>query len=209
MLVINVRNVLYLLTVSYKISRRLALLAPAPLPVRLSGVALTFLGVFLGLWQAVLYTAVDAAFDMVVAKGIVLGLSQCSLVAVVAWQLWIVGLLSFRAGSKAWTLAKMAFREARLLVLAPQALLVNNQALVGAEGSSGVSWVLRARVGVGGQGALGPGAAVLAASPSLQQRLCCSGWASQAATRASCCPAQLPGLSARANAWAAHCLAAP
>jgi hypothetical protein len=131
-LVINVRNLLYLITVGYKISRRLALLAPAPLPVRLSGAALTLLGMFLGLWQSTFYTAVDAAFEMLLGKAIVLGLSQCSLAAVVAWQLWAVFGLQLRTGCKAWQLAKMTFREARLVVLAPQALLVNNQALVSA-----------------------------------------------------------------------------
>ena len=36
-LVVNVRNWLYLVTVAYKISRRIALLAPAPFRARLSG----------------------------------------------------------------------------------------------------------------------------------------------------------------------------
>lgn len=139
MLVINVRNLLYLITVGYKISRRLALLAPAPLPVRLSGVALTLLGMFLGLWQSTFYTAVDAAFELLLGKAIVLGLSQCSLAAVVAWQLWAVFGLQLRTGCKAWQLAKMTFREARLLVLAPQALLVNNQALV-STGVNSLGW---------------------------------------------------------------------
>lgn len=129
-LVTTARNWLYLVTVGYKISRRLALLAPAPLPARLSGAALTFVGVFLGLWQSVAYTAMDALFDIVLCKAAVLALSQCSLIAVVAWQLWAVFMLEIRTGTKAWQLSKLAFKEARLLVMAPHALLVNNQALV-------------------------------------------------------------------------------
>lgn len=130
-LVITARNWLYLITVTYKISRRLALLRPAPLPARLSGAALTFVGVFLGLWQSVAYTAMDAAFEIVLCKAIVFGLSQCSLVAVIAWKVW-AGFGQCRTASNVWHLSKLAFREARLLVMAPHALLVNNQALVSA-----------------------------------------------------------------------------
>lgn len=128
-LVITARNWLYLVTVGYKISRRLALLAPAPLPARLSGAALTFVGVFLGLWQSVAYTAMDAAFEIVLSKAAVFGLSQCSLVAVVLWQLWSA-FVQFRTSTKAWQLGRLAIKEARLLVMAPHALLANNQALV-------------------------------------------------------------------------------
>lgn len=132
-LVITARNWLYLVTVGYKISRRLALLAPAPLPARLSGAVLTFVGVFLGLWQSVAYTAFDAAFEIVLSKAAVFGLSQCSLVAVVLWQLWSA-FVQFRTSTKAWQLGRLAIKEARLLVMAPHALLANNQALVSHSG---------------------------------------------------------------------------
>jgi hypothetical protein len=131
-LVTVARNWLYLITVAYKISRRLALLAPAPLPARLSGAALTFIGMFLGLWQSLSYTAIDAAFYVVLYKLVCFTLPQSSLAAVLAWRAWVFvpNYAVFRFAKEAWHRGKTAFKEARLLVLAPQVLLVNNQALV-------------------------------------------------------------------------------
>lgn len=71
----------------------------------------------------------DAAFEIVLSKAAVFGLSQCSLVAVVLWQLWSA-FVQFRTSTKAWQLGRLAIKEARLLVMAPHALLANNQALV-------------------------------------------------------------------------------
>lgn len=132
-IMVNARNWLYLITVCYKIGRRLSLLAPAPLRARLSGAALTFVGMFLGLWQSVAYTAIDTAFDIAVFKCIYVGLSQCGLAALVAWWVWWTVLGKLRIGNKAWQVTKLAFKEARMLVLAPQALLVQNQVLVGGD----------------------------------------------------------------------------
>lgn len=131
-LVTVARNWLYLITVAYKIGRRLALLAPAPLPARLSGAALTFVGMFLGLWQSLTYTAIDAAFYVVLYKLVCSALPQSSLAAVLAWWAWVFvpNYAVFRFAKEAWHRGKTAFKEARLLVLAPQVLLVNNQALV-------------------------------------------------------------------------------
>lgn len=129
-LVVNARNWVYLITVAYKISRRLALLAPAPLPARLSGVALTFVGMFLGLWQTVGYAVIDTMFDIVLYKAICCVLKQSGLAALVVWWLWKSFLGELRIGARAWQLLKLVFKEARMLVLAPQALLLQQAALV-------------------------------------------------------------------------------
>lgn len=130
MLVVTARNWLFLITVAYKISRRLALLAPAPWAARLSGAALTFLGMFLGLLQSESYALLDTAFDIVLYKAICFALSHCSLAAVVAWEAYAAFVGDVRVGNRVWQLAKRVFRDVRMAVLAPQALLVNNQVLV-------------------------------------------------------------------------------
>jgi hypothetical protein len=74
-LVVCLRNWMYLLCVGYKVARRLALLAfHGPLE-RLNGTLLTFLGTLLGLWQALGYAALDLAVDVALIKLQVNGVS--------------------------------------------------------------------------------------------------------------------------------------
>jgi hypothetical protein len=110
--------------VAYKIRRRLLIVAAAPLPDRLSGTALTLLGMFLGLWQSLLYTGLDLAIDVALAKGMWWALARSRPLATPFWRISVRwGLLHARVGTKAARLAQTLWREARTLVMAPQALL--------------------------------------------------------------------------------------
>eukprot|EP00878_Enallax_costatus_P019363 GHUV01020426.1.p1 GENE.GHUV01020426.1~~GHUV01020426.1.p1 ORF type:complete len:508 (+),score=138.22 GHUV01020426.1:294-1817(+) len=62
------RSWLYLLCVAYKVSRRLGLLAFHNFWDRLTGTLLTFLGMFLGLWQNMGYAVLDLAIDVLLMK---------------------------------------------------------------------------------------------------------------------------------------------
>jgi hypothetical protein len=67
-LLVCLRNWVYLVCVAYKVARRLAPLAfHGPLE-RLSGTLLTFLGMWLGLWQSLGYAALDLAVDVALVK---------------------------------------------------------------------------------------------------------------------------------------------
>lgn len=67
-LLVCLRNWVYLVCVAYKVARRLALLAfHGPLE-RLNGTLLTFVGMLLGLWQSLGTAALDLALDVVLIK---------------------------------------------------------------------------------------------------------------------------------------------
>lgn len=67
-LLVCFRNWMYLVCVCYKVARRLALLAfHGPLD-RLNGTLLTFLGMFLGLWQSMGYSVLDMAIEVALVK---------------------------------------------------------------------------------------------------------------------------------------------
>lgn len=118
------RNWLYLITVAYKIQRRLAIVAQAPLPARLSGTALTLLGMFLGLWQSLLYTSLDLAIDVALAKSAFIVADSSLLLATALWHVSLsCGLLELRLATKLWKLGKLLWQEGRTLVLTPHALL--------------------------------------------------------------------------------------
>lgn len=131
MLVVAARNWLFLITVAYKISRRLALLAPVPLPARLPGILLTFVGMVLGLWQSQVYAMLDVALRAIVGKCIYVVLTQCNLLGILAADLLSKCAVVYCLACMSWEAGRQVLRDARMFVMAPQAFLVNNNMLVG------------------------------------------------------------------------------
>jgi hypothetical protein len=79
------RNWLYHVSVLYKVAvrlSRLGFLAPVD---QLAGVALTVLGVVIGLWQTIGFAVLDLCIDTLLVKAAMFGVVRS---ATAAWLLW-------------------------------------------------------------------------------------------------------------------------
>eukprot|EP00775_Hariotina_reticulata_P005681 gene5681-5919_t len=123
-LLVVLRNWLYHVSVLYKVAVRLSRLGFARPMDQLTGVALTVLGVVIGLWQTVGFAVLDLCIDALLVKAAICGLGRS---ATAAWLLWQVTIpwcgLEARLGSKAYSLARQSWTDIKNLVLNPQVLL--------------------------------------------------------------------------------------
>lgn len=81
------RNWLYHVSVLYKVAVRLSRLGFAGPMDQLTGVALTVLGVVIGLWQTIGFAVLDLCIDALLVKAAMSGLGRS---ATAAWLLWQV-----------------------------------------------------------------------------------------------------------------------
>eukprot|EP00879_Flechtneria_rotunda_P000417 GHRR01000511.1.p1 GENE.GHRR01000511.1~~GHRR01000511.1.p1 ORF type:complete len:876 (+),score=322.05 GHRR01000511.1:263-2890(+) len=139
-LLVSLRNYLYLLSVTYKISRRFGELAFQDFWGQVNGVLLTLLGVFVGLWQNFGYAVLDLALDVCLLKLVAWGIRQFPGAGAASWSLlyeW--GMFEATVLYRCYKLAKCLLKGIRQLVMNPDEFLLQQQPI----GGLGVDKALR------------------------------------------------------------------